>query len=141
MTPDRAQDFLSAQDRVWDNVLRELTAGQKTSHWMWFVFPQLASLGRSHNAQFYGIANLTEAEHYLRHPILGPRLREVTRLVADHAGKPARDILGDVDAIKLRSSMTLIEACNEDVEPFSRLLETFFDGERCPLTAAVLSGN
>ena len=123
--------FLSAQDRVWSAVVSEISAGQKTSHWIWYVFPQLASLGRSERARIYGIADLAEAVAYLDHPILKVRLVKVAGLMVQHAGTPAETILGTVDAMKLRSSMTLFSAVPDAPKVFSQVLETFFAGERC----------
>ena len=132
------EDFVAAQDRVWPQVIAELKAGRKQTHWMWFVFPQLASLGRSGMAKRFGLADLADAGKYLAHPVLGPRLREVTELVLGHAGKEPDGIFGPIDALKLRSCMTLFEAKEPEISAFSRVLETFFAGERCPLTSAEL---
>ncbi len=106
--PYRLQRFVDAQDRAgtYDQALAELRAGRKESHWMWFVFPQLAGLGRSPTARTYGIASLAEAHAYLGHPVLGPRLRESARALIAHSDRSAEEILGEIDAIKLRSSMT-----------------------------------
>ena len=132
------KDFVAAQDRVWDAVTAELAAGRKASHWMWFIFPQLASLGRSGTAKFYGLANLDEARAYLAHPVLGPRLAEATRLTLSHPEKSAEDIMGHIDALKLCSSMTLFEAADPQNPDFAKALDTFYDGQRCPLTRAAL---
>jgi len=106
---------------------------------MWFVFPQIAGLGRSPTAQFYAIADRTEAQAYARHPVLGPRLRECTEAVLGWAGRrSAEAILGPVDALKLRSSMTLFEACADDPAPFAAVLEAFYGGERDAATLARL---
>src|SRR6478672_1553509 len=101
------QRFVDAQDRVYDTVLAELRNGAKRSHWIWFVFPQLRGLGRSATAQQYGISSGAEATAYLRHPLLGPRLRECAEILTAHAGRSATDILGYPDDLKVRSSMTL----------------------------------
>jgi uncharacterized protein (DUF1810 family) len=123
--PDR---FLAAQASVYDSVLRELRAGRKTSHWMWFVFPQVAGLGRSETARFYALPSLDDARLYAAHPVLGSRLRECTALVNRHAGTPIARILGDVDAMKFRSSMTLFaEATGEAL--FRQALDDFYGGE------------
>ena len=106
--------FIAAQDRIYDDVLRELRAGRKASHWMWFIFPQLKELGRSDTSCFYGIATLDEARAYAGHPVLGARLRECTQLVNAHAGTPLGVILGHVDALKFRSSMTLFAQATQD---------------------------
>ncbi|MEY8840519.1 DUF1810 domain-containing protein [Cribrihabitans sp. XS_ASV171] len=128
--------FLSAQDRVWSAVLSELEQGRKTSHWMWFVFPQLAALGRSGTAKRYGLEDLDAAAAYLAHPLLRERLVQASRVMLSHSDKSAESILGSVDAMKLRSSMTLFEAVPGAPEVFSEVLDTFHAGERCPLTRA-----
>jgi uncharacterized protein (DUF1810 family) len=116
-------------------VLAELRAGAKRSHWMWFVFPQIAGLGRSPTAQFYAIRGREEAEAYARHPELGPRLRECTEAMLGWADeRTAEHILGPVDALKFRSAMTLFEACADDPTPFAHALTVFYDGERDPQT-------
>lgn len=125
------QRFVEAQDAggTYDRALAELRAGRKRSHWMWFVFPQLADLGHSAMAQRYAIRSLDEARAYLAHPPLGDRLRESIRaLLAAPAGLSARDILGDIDALKLRSSMTLFMRAAPDEPLFEQLLERFYSG-------------
>ena len=124
--------FVTAQARVWPAPLDELRAGAKRTHWMWFVFPQLRGLGTSRMAQVYGIADLDEARDYLSHPLLGARLGDCARAVLSHADRPAEEILGPVDALKLRSSATLFEAA---CAPWAEaVLERFFSGSRCPFT-------
>jgi uncharacterized protein (DUF1810 family) len=123
-----ADDFASAQDQVWPAVLAELRAGRKTSHWMWFVFPQIAGLGHSPMARRYALAGADEAREYLAHPVLGPRLREVTELLLGHTGLSAFDIFGGIDAMKLRSSMTLFARASGD-PLFQQVLDRYFDGE------------
>ena len=110
--PWRLERFVAAQDRhgTYDRALAELRAGAKASHWMWFVFPQLTGLGSSAMAREYAISSVDEARAYLAHPVLGPRLRECARAVADTRGSSAEQIFGPVDAMKLRSSMTLFAA-------------------------------
>jgi uncharacterized protein (DUF1810 family) len=121
------QRFLDAQADVFETALDELRAGQKRSHWMWFVFPQIAGLGRSPTAQFYAIRSATEARAFLAHPILGQRYRDAVEAVRGWAGqKYAAAIVGDVDAIKLRSSLTLFEAVSGD-PLFADALERFFE--------------
>lgn len=120
--------FIAAQQPVYADVLRELRAGRKTSHWMWFIFPQLRGLGRSETARFYGIGGLDEAHAYLDHPLLGARLRECTALVVAHAGTPADVILGHVDALKFRSSMTLFSRAGSGDPAFTATLEAFYGG-------------
>lgn len=136
MDPDEAEMFIEAQDGVWSEVIAELKAGQKATHWMWFIFPQLASLGQSNMSQLFGLHDLGEAKDYLEEPTLGPRLVEVSSLILTHEDKRAEDILGDVDAQKLRSSMTLFAEVPGAHDVFSAVLETFFDGKRCPHTLA-----
>lgn len=129
--------FVAAQEGVYETALAELAAGEKRSHWMWFVFPQLAGLGHSAMAQHYAIGSLAEARDYLGHPLLGQRLRACTGAMLGHADRAAEAILGGVDALKFRSSMTLFDA----VEPngcFARALDAFYDGKRDPRTLALL---
>jgi uncharacterized protein (DUF1810 family) len=129
--------FVEAQDGLYPRALAELRAGAKRSHWMWFVFPQIAGLGRSETARFYAIRSAAEARAYLTHPLLGRRLVEATAAVVAAAGS-ATAILGAIDAIKLRSSMTLFAAVADDPAPFRRALDRFFDGEPDPATLALL---
>jgi len=137
---DELEMFIEAQDTVWNDVLAELKAGQKTSHWMWFVFPQLADLGKSNMAQLYGIEDLAEATAYLGHSELNRRLIEVSHLMLAHNSAPADQILGTTDAKKLRSSMTLFAAVPGAASEFVQVLEAFYDGEFCPLTVKILAG-
>lgn len=135
MTPGDLGRFHTAQDAIWPAPLTELRAGRKASHWMWFVFPQLRSLGRSGTAQFYGIADLAEARAYLADPVLRERLVEAAAAVLSHPEKTAEAIMGPVDALKLRSSMTLFERASDGgIAEFSAVLATFYGGERCPVT-------
>lgn len=128
--------FLAAQEKVWPDVVRELKAGRKTSHWIWYVFPQLAALGRSERARRYGLADLAAAEAYLADPTLRARLIEAAELLLTHPDKSAEEILGPIDALKVRSSMTLFERVPQAPEVFGRVLELFYGGERCPLSGA-----
>jgi uncharacterized protein (DUF1810 family) len=130
--------FVEAQAPVYEQALAELRRGSKESHWMWFVFPQLAGLGRSVTARFYGIAGEEEARAYLAHPLLGPRLAECTAAVASHRCRAADAIFGSIDAMKFRSSMTLFEAVAEEPATFSEALETFYGGARDPATLELL---
>jgi uncharacterized protein (DUF1810 family) len=132
--------FVAAQRGIYDQALGELRAGRKQSHWMWFVFPQLAGLGRSETARFYGISGAAEARAYLAHPLLGRRLRECAGALLAHAGQRPEAILGSVDALKLRSSMTLFEAVAADPAPFVAVLDAFFGGERDAATLNLLDG-
>jgi uncharacterized protein (DUF1810 family) len=132
---DGLERFVEAQRSTFDQALAELRAGAKRGHWMWFVFPQIAGLGRSSTARFYAIADAVEASAYLLHPMLGPRLRECTEAMLGWAGRrSAEAILGPVDAMKFASSMTLFDAVGEDDEPFARALAALNRGERDPLT-------
>lgn len=141
MTGETESDlFIEAQDSVWESVIQELSAGRKTGHWMWFVFPQLASLGQSHMAQLYGIHNLAEAEAYLNNPTLRERLVQVSRLMLAYAGTKPEAILGPIDALKLRSSMTLFSAVPDAPVVFSEVLDAFYDGQPCALTKQALKG-
>ena len=137
--PHRLDRFVAAQDGVWEEVQRELEDGAKTSHWMWFVFPQLAALGRSSTARFYGIADREEARAYATHPVLGPRLVQCVRLLLRHRGRRAEDILGGVDALKLRSCLTLFDAVAPEEAVFREALAAFYGGEVDPLTAGMLA--
>jgi uncharacterized protein (DUF1810 family) len=132
--------FVAAQHGVHERALAELRSGRKRTHWMWFVFPQLAGLGRSETARRYGIGGAAEARAYLAHPVLGPRLRQCAAALIAHKGQPAEAILGPVDAIKLRSSMTLFEAAAENPAPFAAVLDAFFGGERDAATLNRLDG-
>jgi uncharacterized protein (DUF1810 family) len=131
--------FVDAQDRVYDTVLAELRTGAKRSHWIWFVFPQLRGLGHSTTAQHYGISSLDEARAYLAHPVLGPRLRECTRLVAAIDGRSVDQIFGWPDNLKVRSSMTLFARATDGNAEFRAVLEKFYDGEDDPATVERLS--
>jgi len=140
--PHRLQRFVDAQDGAgaYTHALDELRAGLKTSHWMWFVFPQLAGLGRSPTARLYGIASLAEARAYLAHPVLGPRLLESARALTEHSGRSASEILGEVDAVKLRSSMTLFARAAPEEPLFQQLLDRFYDGAADEATDRLLAG-
>ncbi len=124
------QRFVLAQDPVYDRVRAELRAGAKTTHWMWFIFPQLRFLGRSPTAQHFGIASLLEARAYWQHPVLGARLKECSELVLAVEGKSAHQIFGSPDDLKLRSSMTLFEHAAPDEPVFGQVLEKYFHGAR-----------
>jgi uncharacterized protein (DUF1810 family) len=126
--------FVDAQEHVYDDAVRELRAGRKTSHWMWFVFPQIAGLGRSPTAQRYAIASLEEAEAYVADPVLGARLRECTRILTELDGRSAEQVFGGLDALKLRSSMTLFARAAPDEPLFRAVLERYFGGEEDPAT-------
>ncbi len=127
--PFRLQRFIDAQEGVHARALDELRAGRKTTHWMWFVFPQVAGLGSSAMAQRYAIGSLEEARAYLAHPVLGPRLVECTEAVLSHPDRTAHQILGSPDDVKLRSSMTLFVLAAGPDTVFQRVLDAFFDAE------------
>jgi len=137
-TAAKLVEFVTAQDAVYDAVRRELAAGQKETHWMWFVFPQLAGLGRSSMSQKYGLASTEEARSYLEHSILGPRLRECTRLMLAAPNRSIGSILGYPDDLKFRSSMTLFDAAAPKEAIFDAALEKFFGGERDAITIRLL---
>jgi uncharacterized protein (DUF1810 family) len=130
--------FVQAQEPVMPQVRAELTAGRKTTHWMWFVFPQLAGLGFSYRAQFYGIASLDEAKAYFAHPVLGPRLVECTNLVNEVEGRTAHDIFDSPDDLKFHSSMTLFSLAGPDEPAFAAALAKYFDGHRDKRTLELL---
>jgi uncharacterized protein (DUF1810 family) len=138
--PYGLQRFVDAQDAggVYQAAVAELRAGRKRSHWMWFVFPQLAGLGRSSVSRTYAISSLSEARAYLQHPVLGPRLHECAGILGELHGCGARDILGDIDAIKLRSSMTLFAAAAPEDSLFRRVLDDYFDGRPDAATEALI---
>lgn len=137
--PFDLQRFVDAQNPVYDTVVGELRAGHKRSHWIWFVFPQLRGLGRSPTAQHYGIASRDEAVAYLAHEVLGPRLRECTRLVLALAGRSIGDVFGSPDDLKLRSSMTLFARSTDDNADFVAVLDEFYGGQEDPATVERLS--
>ena len=139
--PFDLQRFVDAQDSggTYDAVLAELRAGAKRGHWMWFVLPQLAGLGRSATAQHYAISGLAEARAYLAHPVLGPRLRECAAALAELDTADPVAVLGGVDAQKLRSSMTLFAAAAPDEPVFTRVLDHYFGGAEDPGTTRLLA--
>ena len=130
--------FVAAQEHVYDGVVAELRAGRKTGHWMWFVFPQVAGLGQSEMSRFYAIGSLDEARAYLAHPVLGPRLRECASLVLATQDRSAEAIFGGIDAVKLRSSMTLFLRAAPDEAGFRDVLDRFYAGAEDPATIARL---
>jgi uncharacterized protein (DUF1810 family) len=132
------EHFVTAQDHVYAAVAAELAAGQKRTHWMWFIFPQLRALGRSERAIRYGLADLEEAKAYLAHPVLGARLKECTRLVNRVDGKSAHEVFGSPDDMKFRSSMTLFARAAPEEPVFRAALEKYCGGEEDPLTLDLL---
>jgi uncharacterized protein (DUF1810 family) len=137
--PYNLQRFVEAQEGMIDVAIAELRAGQKQSHWMWFVFPQLAELGRSPTAKFYGIASFDEAKAYLDHHLLRPRLRQCVGAILSWTDRrSARQIFGEIDAHKLRSSLTLFDLVEPD-SPFLTAINLFFGGQRDERTLALLN--
>lgn len=136
--PYNLERFAAAQDSggTYARALAELRAGRKTSHWMWFVFPQIAGLGSSATARAYAISSLAEARAYLAHPVLGPRLTECAAAICAVQGKTAVQILGSIDALKLRSSATLFWLADPDEPVFRQVLDQYFDGCPDPQTQA-----
>ena len=131
--------FVVAQESPYfgyDVALKEIRAGKKSSHWIWYIFPQMKGLGRSHYAQFYGIVDVAEATAYLNHQVLGARLREISQALLEHRALSAEQILGGIDACKVRSCMTLFNRLAPN-EVFGQVLEAFYDGE-CQSTLAML---
>lgn len=134
--------FVAAQDAggIYQQAVAELGRGAKTSHWMWFVFPQIAGLGRSPAAQHYAISSVAEARAYLAHPVLGPRLAECAEIVAGLTGRTAEQIFGGIDAVKLRSSMTLFLLADPDQPAFRQVLDQFYGGAMDEATERLAGG-
>lgn len=122
------QRFLDAQSYCYSKALQEVQDGLKRSHWIWFIFPQLAILGHSYNAKYYGISGYDEAEAYLKHPLLSERLRAITKALLTHTDTDAVEIFGGIDAIKVRSCMTLFDAVSPD-DVFQEVLDKFYKGD------------
>jgi uncharacterized protein (DUF1810 family) len=135
------QRFVGAQAGTYETALAELRAGGKRSHWMWFVFPQIAGLGRSPMAQRFAIASLEEARAYAAHPVLGPRLRECAAALTALPGGDPVAVMGGIDAIKLRSSMTLFLRAAPDEPLFRDVLDQYFGGEPDPETDRRIQGS
>jgi uncharacterized protein (DUF1810 family) len=136
------QRFVDAQDAgsTYDAAVRELRGGRKETHWMWFVFPQISGLGHSATAQHFAISGLDEARAYLAHPVLGPRLIEAAGVVAELPGTDPVAVFGHVDAMKLRSSMTLFALADPDEPVFRAVLDRYFGGQQDATTLAFVSG-
>lgn len=134
-SPER---FLKAQERTYDVALREITQGEKRSHWMWYIFPQLRGLGRSETAYYYGLSGLDEAKAYLAHPILSARLLEITSALLVQPNDDPVMIFGHTDALKLRSCMTLFASVSEEGSVFHQALQRFFKGKRDAKTLSLL---
>ena len=128
--------FIEAQESPfcgYEIALNEIRSGKKISHWIWYIFPQLRCLGRSSRAHYYGIADRDEAQSYLEHPILGARIREVTEALLEHKDKTALSIFGDIDAVKVRSCMTMFDYLSPN-DIFSEVLHSFYNDEHCEIT-------
>ena len=138
MSPD-LERFVEAQEHVYESVLAELRAGRKTGHWIWYIFPQIAGLGHSAMSQHYAITSLAEAIAYLAHPVLGARLRECAGIVLDIRGRTAVEIFGSIDAMKLRSSMTLFHRAAPDETVFAQVLDRYYGGAADEATDARLA--
>jgi uncharacterized protein (DUF1810 family) len=136
--PFNLERFVDAQASVYEQIRRELTVGRKQSHWMWFVFPQIAGLGQSPMSVRFAIASLDEAKAYLAHAVLGARIRECTQLSLYVEGKTAREIFGSIDEMKFRSSMTLFARAAPDEEIFQHCIDKYFAGAPDPATSAKL---
>jgi uncharacterized protein (DUF1810 family) len=130
--------FVAAQEGVYEGALRELRAGRKTGHWIWFIFPQLVGLGRSETSRFYGIKSIEEARAFVAHPIVGARLLECVGAVLGTSGATADQIFGSLDAMKVRSSMTLFHRAAPDEPLFEQVLERFYRGVADEATDALL---
>ena len=135
----RLDRFIDAQAPVYAQALAELRAGQKQSHWMWFVFPQMVGLGQSATSRAYAIQSLEEARAYIAHPVLGVRYRECCQAMMNVRGKPAPEIFGPVDAQKFHSSLTLFAEAAPDDVLFYNLLEKYFDGDADEATLELLA--
>ena len=127
--------FVTAQDCVYEQVVREITDGRKTGHWMWFMFPQIKGLGKSTISEEYGLEGVEEARAFFEHPVLGKRLIQLLELLLKHSNKSIIMILGFPDNLKLKSSLTIFEVATAEMI-FSEVLEIFYNGERCQLTLA-----
>ena len=133
------QIFVQAQEDIYEQALAELKNGSKESHWMWFVFPQIAGLGNSEMARKYAIPNLADAKAYLSHDLLGSRLHECTEAVLAVEGRTAHEILGSPDDMKLKSCMTLFEVADGPGSVFSSILEKYFEGQRDERSLMILN--
>lgn len=136
--PFNLERFIAAQDPVYATVVQELKDGHKRTHWMWFIFPQVAGLGSSPTSQYYAIKNKAEAIAYLEHPVLGQRIRECARIILQITGKTATQIFGKPDDMKLQSSMTLFAGMTERDSLFWLVLDKYYDGKLCQQTLKFL---
>lgn len=133
----RLERFIKAQERDWPTALTEIKTGRKQTHWIWYIFPQLVGLGGSCYSNLYGIRGLNEAEAYLKHPILGRRLQEITCELLKHSDLAVADIFGELDGMKVKSCMTLFDLVSPN-DVFAQVLDMFYGGKRCELTLANL---
>jgi len=138
--PFELQRFVDAQDRVWDDVLAELRTARKRTHWMWFVFPQLAALGRSSMARHYGLSGLDDARAYWKHPVLGPRLRTCCEALLHNGATDPHAVFGSPDDLKLRSCLTLFAAAEPGEPLFPQVLDRYYRGVRDDRTLALVQG-
>ena len=132
--------FIVAQEKMYPIALKELKSGKKRSHWMWYIFPQLRGLGMSSMAHTYGISGFDEAKAYLEHPMLSERIYELCGVLLEHKDKSAYEIFGDIDEMKLKSSMTLFALTNEEYTIFDEVLDCFFEGEMDEATVKLING-
>ncbi len=137
--PHNLERFVDAQRESYTGVVAELSRGQKTGHWIWFIFPQIRGLGLSRMSRRYAIASIEEARAYAAHPLLGPRLIECVQLVMAAEGRSAEQVLGHIDAIKLRSCLTLFAAACADNDLYTQAIKQLFDGKQDPLTLEALA--
>lgn len=136
-SPSSLDRFVEAQKSDFDTALAEVRSGRKRSHWIWYIFPQLRGIGHSAFAEFYGIADAAEAKAFLAHPLLGERLCTITRALMEAEAGGAEQIFGELDAIKVRSSMTLFDAvCPNDL--FAKVIDKYYGGARCRITREML---
>ena len=131
--------FLDAQAQDLAVAMAELEAGRKSSHWMWYMFPQIRGLAQSERSHYYGLHSLAEATAYVNHPVLGPRLTQMTDLVLGHKGRSARQIFGSPDDLKFQSSATLFNLAAPQVPQFAQVISTFVSGAQCSRTVAIVS--
>lgn len=136
---DGLDRFIGAQQYDYVTALREIQAGRKQSHWVWYVFPQLKGLGQSYNSNYYGLEDVSEAKRYWEHPVLGARLKEITQALLAHHGEDVYDILGGIDAKKVKSCMTLFHAATGE-QLFMDVLQEFYRGSQCRRTLSMLNG-
>jgi len=137
-TDNSLNRFIQAQQKVYPQVLKELQYGQKTSHWMWFIFPQIDGLGHSSTAKYYSLKTIKEAKEYLTHPVLGKRLLECSKIILEIENKTADDIFGYPDNAKLKSSMTLLNFVSPEHKEFAEVLKKYFSGKQDEQTLSIL---